>query len=214
MAEELVKVTQADRDAAEKFNIDLRAGLTGTQLHSLAGVLARHRLAGIEEGKRLAAAEDKYRIMLLDLLAVIHRDGGHKTHEIGIKLAWEQAMQLSSERIAAKEAYDCIRRPVIKHDSDARSGAAHYAVEEDRGLPLIMNAKQVGLDEAQLAAQPAPDRVEAVAFAIIEGSAGLRAAEHAKEFQTANWSDAIRSAQAALAAIAAVSQHGANPPNA
>lgn len=48
-----------------------------------------------------AVGEGGYRLMLLDLLAVIHRDGGHKTHEIGIKLAWEQAMQLSSERIAA-----------------------------------------------------------------------------------------------------------------
>lgn len=35
-----------------------------------------------------------------------------------------------------------------------------------------------------------------IAFAIIEGSAGLRAAEHAKEFQTGNWRDALRSAQA------------------
>jgi len=43
--------------------------------------------------------------------------------------------------------------------------------------------------------------VEQVAFAIIEGSAGRRAAEHAQEFQTANWEDAIRSARAALAAM-------------
>lgn len=49
-------------------------------------------------------------------------------------------------------------------------------------------------------AQP-DDVVERVAFAIIEGSAGTRAAEHAKEFQTANWTDALRSARAALAAM-------------
>ena len=53
---------------------------------------------------------------------------------------------------------------------------------------------------------PAPvavggDVVERVAFAIIEGSAGTRAAEHAKEFQTAKWMDALRSARAALAAM-------------
>lgn len=41
--------------------------------------------------------------------------------------------------------------------------------------------------------EPALDKI---AFAIIEGSAGLRAAEHAKEFQTGNWRDALRSAQA------------------
>ena len=47
---------------------------------------------------------DKYRIMLLDLLAVIHRDGGHKTQEAGIALAHEQALRLSAERIVeAKE---------------------------------------------------------------------------------------------------------------
>ena len=58
---------------------------------------------------------------------------------------------------------------------------------------------------AALQAQPAQaqgdDAVERVAFAIIEGSAGTRAAEHAKEFQTANWSDACRSASSALAAM-------------
>jgi hypothetical protein len=49
-------------------------------------------------------ADDRYRLMLLDLLAIIHRDGGHKTQEMGVKLAWEQAMQLSAERIAAMPA--------------------------------------------------------------------------------------------------------------
>lgn len=41
----------------------------------------------------------KYHKMLLDLLAVIHRDGGHKTEEIGVDLAFQQAIQLSSKRI-------------------------------------------------------------------------------------------------------------------
>ena len=45
------------------------------------------------------------------------------------------------------------------------------------------------------------DQVERVAFAIIEGSSGIRAAEHAREFQTANWTDGLRSARAALAAM-------------
>lgn len=47
--------------------------------------------------------EQRFQTMLLDMLAVIHRDGGHKTEEIGVGLAWEQAMQLSSERIAAAD---------------------------------------------------------------------------------------------------------------
>lgn len=67
------------------------------------GQLARTALASMTP----AAGEvggDEYRLMLLDLLAVIHRDGGHKTQEIGIKLAWEQAMRLSSDRLAAVTA--------------------------------------------------------------------------------------------------------------
>jgi hypothetical protein len=56
-------------------------------------------------GRRFAApdvvGDDKYRLWLLDLLAVIHRDGGHKTQGLGIKLSWEHAMQISSKRIAA-----------------------------------------------------------------------------------------------------------------
>lgn len=47
----------------------------------------------------------------------------------------------------------------------------------------------------------ADEQLARVAHAIIEGSAGLRAADHAREFMTANWSDALRSAQAAIAAM-------------
>ena len=41
--------------------------------------------------------------------------------------------------------------------------------------------------------------VEKIAYAIIEGSGGKRAAEHAREFVTANWEDAMRSAYAVMA---------------
>ncbi|KPF74585.1 hypothetical protein IP68_12565 [Blastomonas sp. AAP25] len=51
------------------------------------------------------------------------------------------------------------------------------------------------------AGQQDDDVLALVAFAIIEGSAGLRAAEHAREFQTGNWTDALRSARAAIAAM-------------
>lgn len=46
-----------------------------------------------------AQSGDKYRLMLLDLLAVIHRDGGHRTQELGVKLSNDQAMQRVSEWI-------------------------------------------------------------------------------------------------------------------
>lgn len=45
---------------------------------------------------------------------------------------------------------------------------------------------------------------EVIAYSVIEGSAGIRAAEHAKDFQTGNWSDALRSADAVIAALAAL----------
>ena len=46
---------------------------------------------------------------------------------------------------------------------------------------------------------PASQSVEKIAYAIIKGSAGERAADHAREFVTANWEDAMRSARAVLA---------------
>lgn len=47
---------------------------------------------------------------------------------------------------------------------------------------------------------------DVIAYSIIEGSAGIRAAEHAKDFQTANWTDALRSADSVIACLAALSQ--------
>lgn len=47
------------------------------------------------------------------------------------------------------------------------------------------------------------DMIEQIARAIIMGSAGERAANHAQEFVTANWEDAKRSAQAILPLIEA-----------
>lgn len=43
------KITQADRHRAERFNCDLRCGMTGTQVHNLAGAFARHRLAHTQQ---------------------------------------------------------------------------------------------------------------------------------------------------------------------
>lgn len=54
-----------------------------------------------------------------------------------------------------------------------------------------------------------PDR-DVIAYSIIEGSAGIRAAEHAKDFQTQNWTDALRSADAVIAILAALSQPGSS----
>ena len=43
--------------------------------------------------------------------------------------------------------------------------------------------------------------LERLAFALIEGRAGARAAEHAQEFDTASWADAKRSMQSVLTAL-------------
>lgn len=69
-------------------------------LHTLAAALTppppSSATPAPQSGEGLAG--EKYRRMLLDLLATIHRDGGHKTEEIGIDLAHEQAIELSAER--------------------------------------------------------------------------------------------------------------------
>lgn len=63
----------------------------------------------------LFADQTQYKQMLCDLLAIIHRDGGHYITEHGLDKAWKDAMQLSSDRIQAQESHkgtegtcDCI----------------------------------------------------------------------------------------------------------
>lgn len=55
------------------------------------------------------ADNDRFRIMLLDLLAVIHGDGGYKTQEIGVDMAHAQALQLSAERKAVPVEAEAMR---------------------------------------------------------------------------------------------------------
>lgn len=91
---------------------------------------------------------DKYRLMLLELLAVIHRDGGHKTQEIGVKLAWQQAMEIVPEALTKRprvdvpeEHLEAMRRQGQDEgfasaiswlrDRSAQKPAAYLAVEAD-----------------------------------------------------------------------------------
>lgn len=72
---------------------------------------------------------------------------------------------------------------------------------------LLSFAQTVATPPAQDAMREAA--VERVTYAIILGSSGERAADHAKEFQTANWEDARRSAIAVIKAMpAATTQPG------
>lgn len=59
--------------------------------------------------------------------------------------------------------------------------------------------------------EPTQEVLGRIAYAIIEGSAGVRAADHAREFVTANWTDAVRSARNVLTEIAALSTPTPDP---
>lgn len=43
--------------------------------------------------------DEKYKHYLLDLLAIIHRDGGHYVSEYGLKKAVADAIKISHQRI-------------------------------------------------------------------------------------------------------------------
>lgn len=74
-------------------------------------------------------------------------------------------------------------------DADCRMWLEHGHAETIPVAPATVEA----LREAR----------EVIAYSVIQGSGGIRAAEHAKDFQTANWSDALRSADAVIAALTA-----------
>ena len=69
---------------------------------------------------------------------------------------------------------------------------------------LIEQGRATVDSEGYLVAYPPAavgDYRELIAYNIIHGSAGIRAAEHAKDFKTSNWMDALRSADAVISAI-------------
>lgn len=90
--------------------------------------------------------------------------------------------------------------PPAEHTAPAGSCPEAHDLRTAPDYTSDRTLKRLAL-EALRPAEPTPEEVERVAFAIIEGSAGIRAAEHAKMFVTANWTDACRSARAAIAAM-------------
>lgn len=84
---------------------------------------ARAVIAALEKSP---SPDDEYRLMLLELLAVIHRDGGHTVQEIGVKLAWQQAMEI----VPAERA----KRPRVEVPSEVLEAARK--VKADLPLPL------------------------------------------------------------------------------
>ncbi len=57
---------------------------------------------------------------------------------------------------------------------------------------------------AQDEVEPTQEILGRIAYAIIEGSAGVMAADHAREFVTSNWADAVRSARNVITELAAI----------
>ena len=144
--------------------------------------------SALPDAKEAEIAET--RSMLLDLLAVIHRDGGHKTHEIGRKLAWEQAMQLSSERIAERD--EALARAEWAEQALAdRDAAIVEAVpllqllRSKLSIPDEINALLARLDALLPASEPVSDPLVDVYEQIRESIRGFSAAEFANDLRAA-----------------------------
>ncbi len=71
---------------------------------------------------------------LAELLCIIHRDGGHRINEVGMAQAYEEAMQLSSERIAGVIEGRRQMRETCAQVAWARSALA--TAEAIRAIPL------------------------------------------------------------------------------
>ncbi|MEG8224021.1 hypothetical protein OSJ57_26045, partial [Sphingomonas sp. HH69] len=103
-------------------------------------------------------------------------------------------------------------RPNAQGYTRNRSEAGRYTLEEaiSHSHPNGSDGPRDGITYELDTAPPSPppgggnlrEAREVIAYSVIEGSAGIRAAEHAKDFQTGNWSDALRSADAVIAALA------------
>lgn len=126
---ELVEVTQADRDAAAQALADWY-GTRGNPRYDFSRVIkddhpfvqafARHRIRARSGG------EDWSWVFRHQAPARDDRAIGHRVTKRGGDYEFDGVI------------VDVIRK---------RSGAIRYVVEDDRGLLLIMNAKQVGIDE-------------------------------------------------------------------
>ncbi len=48
-----------------------------------------------------------FEAMLLDLLCILHRDGGQHTQKVGIKQSFKEAMKLASDLVVGAERTPC-----------------------------------------------------------------------------------------------------------
>lgn len=131
-----------------------------------------------------------------------------------------QPFDAAGVREAAQAVIDGMERPGSRAEyaisEDGRETWHDYHEVRDALLNDLQDAiRALPMHEAPASGEPVEAQVlawradlrearEVIAYSIIEGSAGIRAAEHAKDFQTSNWSDALRSADAVIAALAAL----------
>ena len=69
------------------------------------------------EGEAMVADELPIAQMLGDLLAVIHRDGGHRQSEIGIEQAWIEAMMAVPFMLDADAKYTALKGELAERET-------------------------------------------------------------------------------------------------
>ena len=133
--------------------------------------------------REAAPEREDYRHALLELLAVIHRDGGQKTQEVGWKLSTEHAMRISAERIASlaspPSAHDMRKALEVIAKLDKRARDYRYTDQIDEPWMVLTKSEFLALRAAALASSPM-DAVKAAAEDEREACAKVADAEAAK----------------------------------
>ena len=143
---------------------------------------------------------------------------GNQIHNLGCEYQGDEILSTRLEELRSEAWRLASPAPVSPTPASVAGEALDWLkVAKLAGEYGIRYRTNRALEQFLAALSPKPTPVEAgalrpdrdvIAYSIIEGSAGIRAAEHAKDFQTANWTDALRSADSVIACLAALSQHG------
>lgn len=151
---EMLAVARADDESeiAQEWPSDCRADVDRWQ-----AVIRKAAIPVDLDDPRVVAdfgLHGKYHRGLLELLTVIHRDGGHKTEEIGLDLSIQQALRLSAERIAATHPdTEMVRRVDAMKFKSAFEAELAKGMADDYWLENAMGAFDRALDAASIATQ-------------------------------------------------------------
>lgn len=75
----------------------------------------------------------KERYMLLNLLAIIHRDGCHHTDEVGLDQSFREAKLISSQRIQCEE----VVKQITKFRNDLLDGPEILVLDRDKEASIL-----------------------------------------------------------------------------